>query len=190
MNGSQSRSFTAGRRPDAFLEVEQPPSASSGPRLEARPEHLGAVASTSRNDQPPAAAQTCASSVAPGSAAAAYSSRIDPRDGADGGGVAGGDDRLVEPVGVDGVVDVGHRVELLRADRERVPMRRRPAVVERHPAEPNVAGGDPERPSKSAGIRVGTPRSSIRTQSMSTVADERPVGVAERPSGGATQTRR
>ena len=89
-------------------------------------------------------------------------------------------DRLVEPVGVDRVVDVVHRVELLRPDRERRIARHPPAASPRSTrASPNVAGGAPKTGSNSAGIRVGAPRASSRTQSMWTHATSAPVGVAE-----------
>ena len=88
---------------------------------------------------------------------------------------AGREDRLVEPVGIDRVVDVVHRVEFLGPDRER-----RDAALGRDVAEVDAAErerrlrGPEDARSNSGGMRVGAPRASSRTQSMWTQATSAP----------------
>ena len=105
--------------------------------------------------------------VAAGSAARAYSSRTRRGTARRRARAAGGEDRLIEPVGIDRVVDVVHRIELLRPDRRPGADRAAEGTSPRSTrARPNVAGGTAKTASNSFGIRVGAPRSSSRTQSM------------------------
>ena len=120
-------------------------------------------------------ARPSASRIAAGSAARAYSSRAQPRDGPDRPRAAGREDRLVEPVGVDRVVDVVHRVELLRPDAR---AGRAGASAARRRARPGPARTSPaarRRPRRTrAGCASGHRGASSRTQSMWTHATSVP----------------
>ena len=142
----------------------------------------------SRYDQPPSAAHATASTVASASAGSGVLEADHARDRPRGVAIARGDDRLLEPVGVDGVVDVVQRVQLLRANGEPAPSRRPRAA---RPAAPGPARTSPAGPGRSSskigGIRVGAPRASRRTQSMSIQATSVAIAVDGTPSGGATR---
>ena len=122
-------------------------------------------ASAIRQTQAPPSGHASASRCDAGSAARAYSSRT--RRGRRGRLVpARGQHRLVEPVGIDRVVDVVHRVELLRPDRELGAGGRRWDLAEIHAGQAEGGRRRPEDGVELLRDAVGVPRSSRRTQSI------------------------
>ena len=135
-------------------------------RLEASSQQVRAVGLGDPADPPSPSGHVSATRCAAGSAARAYSSRTRRGTARTASVPARRQHRFVEPVGIDRVVDVVHRVELLRSDRELGAAGAAGTSPRSTRAKPNVAGGVPKMASNSAGMRVGVPRSSSRTQSI------------------------
>ena len=176
--GGCSRNWPARRRaapPDPRPDRSRP---GSGPSRQPRSRRARSRSPpsdpSSRYDQPPSAAHATDSTDGPRLRRERVLQPGDARDRSRRVDVARGDDGLLEPVGVDRVVRVVQRIELLRANGERVAEGVAGGSPRDTRARPNVAAGASKISSKTGGMRVGAPRASSRTQSMWIQARGRP----------------